>query len=755
MTSLKNSIFCDFILNLRRLNDIGLKWKLIIPFLFLTVMGATSLFVVSYKFQDSLIHVNEAQRLRNLYHFFLNDIDFKKNMAMSLATLVAQDCNVAEAFAHRDRERLIELLKPAYDSLHKDFNVQQFHFHTEHATSFLRLHALDNLECCGEVMESFRQDITEAFKTCRGCGGVELGTFGLSIRSVVPVSYAEEIVGTIEIGLSIEEPFLENFKNHYGADVLLYVEEEPDTCELKVLASTLADVTLQPELLNRCFASGEQLLHTKNVDGRDMVMIAGPIYDFSSDIRAVVEIIVDRSPTQALLQHYAVIAAAITLIGLVLSISFVWLVSGFFCTRIGEVVKGAQEIATGSRKHIEVKSHDELGLMAVAINQMLTSLEVSRNKLSEYARDLEVMVDERTQSLKESETTYRTLIENVPITVYMAMADGTIIFLNKNIELMLGKTPTQLSGKHQIWDNYIHPGDRNRVVDCRKDALRNEKDFHLDYRMIKKDGQIIYAADHAVAVFDEEKTFIRMDGIIVDVTVQKQLQEERLQAEELETLSQISSRLAHELRNPLTSIGGLTRLLLKSFDADDPRKKKADLIIGQVVKLEKILQMILTYLGPQAVSLDVANLNTIVSEAVEKISMNFGSKSFSVKLSLDETIGDLELDAGQFKNCLISLIENAFYRMHQIGEIKICTKRTGEHATVTLTYWLPYITDDDVKDFFYPFTVSYPCDESDAHKNGMDISICKRIVHNHCGMITVSNGDKHNLWIDISLPLER
>ncbi len=742
-------------MNLRRFTDISLKYKLIIPFLFLAVTGATSLFVVSYNFENSLIHVNEEKRLRNLYHFFLNDIEFKKNMAMSLATLVAKDCNVAEAFAHRDRERLIELLKPAYETLHRDFNVQQFHFHTDHATSFLRLHALDNLECCGEVMESFRKDITEAFTTCRGCGGVELGTFGLSIRSVVPVFYEEKIVGTFEVGLSIEEPFLKNFKRHYGTDVFLYIEDNPDTCKMKMLASTITDVNFQPDRLDRCFASGEQLLNTGKINGLDMVMIAGPIYDFSSDIKAVVEIAVDRSPTKNLLKKYTVITAAIALAGLLLSMSFVWFVSSLFCKRIGDVVKGAQEIATGSRNQIEVKSHDELGWMALAINQMLTSLEVSRNKLSEYARDLEVMVDERTKTLKESETTYRTLIENVPIIVYMAMADGTIIFLNKHIKQMLDQQPSFFSGNHQVWDNYIHPRDRERVVQCREKSLSNGEELHLNYRMVKDNGQVVYAADHAVAVFDEKNNFVRMDGIIVDVTVQKKLHEERLQAEELATLSQISSRLAHELRNPLTAIGGLSRLLVKSFDAGDSRRKKADLIIEQVVKLEKILQMILTYLGPQHFALEAADFNSVVTEAVEMINMQLDNNKISVTLSLDRTIGTLELDIEQFKSCLISLMENAFKRMGGEGIIHIWTKKIGEHATVTLSYTVPYITDDDISDFFFPFIVTYPFTYSEDDEDIMNVPVCKRIIHNHCGMITVSKEVDNNLCIDISLPLER
>ena len=189
-----------------------------------------------------------------------------------------------------------------------------------------------------------------------------MGTFGLAIRSVVPVFYEKNLVGTVEIGLSIEEPFLENFKNNYGSDVLLYVEKEPGTCELEVLASTLENGASSPELLNRCFTSGDQVIKAGTIAGRDVAIISGPVYNFSSEIMAVVEIIIDRSPTQALLKRYAAIAAAIAFAGLILSISFVWFVSVFYTRRIGEVVHGAEEIAAGSRNmRIEVGSGDELG----------------------------------------------------------------------------------------------------------------------------------------------------------------------------------------------------------------------------------------------------------------------------------------------------------------------------------------------------------------------------------------------------------
>ncbi len=743
-------------MNLRILNDISLKWKLIIPFLFLAVMGVTSFFVVSYKFQDSLIDVNEAKLLKNQYHFFLNDIEFKKNMAMGLAYLAAKNCEVAEAFAERDRERLIELLEPAYQTLHKDFDVQQFHFHTEHATSFLRLHALDNLDCCGEQMEAFRHTITEAFDSCVGCGGIETGTFGFGIRSVVPVFYEEKLVGTVEIGLSVGEIFLENFKSHYGSDVILHIQDETDPNELQVLASTLPRGVLSPDLLNHSFVLGEQVFQAGTLDGKDVAIIAGPIYDFSNDITAVVEIIVDLTPTQTLLRNYEIVAAGIALIELLLSISFIWFVSVLFTRRIGEVVKGAEDIAAGRRHaRIEVKSRDELGNMTLAINQMFTSLEVSRNKLQEYAQDLEIMVDERTRSLLESEKTYRTLVENVPIAVYMIMPDGTAVFLNRSVKQLLGLTPQQLSGDHQLWDSLIHPRDRERVVKERNQCLAQGKVFHLDYRMIHKNGNIVHCVDHAAPVFDESNGFIRMDGVIADVTVQKQLHEEILQAEELETLSQISSRLAHELRNPLTSIGGLTRRILKSLDATDPRAKKADLIINQVEKLEKILQMMLTYLDPRSVDLKLASLNETITDAVESFLKTVKDRDLQVEVNLDENLKEMQLDQDQFEKCIIHLMQNAFYRMGKSGEIHVRTKKVGEHATASLSYKVPFISDDDVHDFFYPFTVAYPFKKDSPNGDIMDIPVCKRVIHNHCGMINVSREGDSLLYIDISLPLER
>lgn len=671
---------------------------------------------------------------------------------MGLAYAVAKNPDVTAAFAAKDRDRLIKLLQPVYETLQKDFDVKQFHFHIPPAISFLRLHAPTHY---GDDMQSYRHTINLARQTGKGAGGIEAGVFGLSIRSVVPVFHEGSQIGTFEIGLSLGQPLLDEFKKKFGTDLLLYTRDSANGQGQKIFAATHKKGILTTDLFNRCFDNGEVLIHESKMGDRYIASIAGPILDFSSHVIAVVEIDIDRTPTLALLRQYGITASAIGSFYLLFSILFVWFVSVVFVKRIHKVVKASEEISVGERvKMIPEETADELGTMARSINKMLFTLEASRRRLKNYSQNLEVMVEQRTRTLKESEKTYRTLVENVPMIVYMISPDGMVIFLNRSVEQMMGVAPERLNGHHSFWDEYLHPDDRARVIARREEALREGKDLHVDYRMIHQDHHIVYGIDHAVAVYDDENTFIRMDGIVVDVTAQKELQEKILQSEELETLGQISARMAHELRNPLTAIGGLTRRLIKSFETSDPRTKKGELIIEQVEKLEKILLMMLAYIGPQSVQLEPGELNAIIAKAVETVRSEYPSQEFFIEANLDDKIPQLLLDPTKFKTVLINLLENAYHRMGQKGSIKVKTRKIGEHATITISYRVPFISDDDIKDFFYPFAVAYPFVKGTTNGDIMDIPIAKVVIHNHGGIINVYKEDNNEVWIHISLPLK-
>lgn len=737
-------------MTVRWFRDIGLKWKLLIPFLSLALAGAISLFIVSYRFENSLIHVNEEKQLRSQYRAFLNDIELKKNMAMSLAHLTAENPDVAEALAAGDRQQLLSLLLPGYRLLKELYGVEQFHFHVPPATSFLRLHAPERY---GDEMASFRPTIVQAWKTGKSVSGIEAGVYGLSIRAVVPVLFKGEQVGTVEVGLSMAESLLREFKNNYGSEIVIYVDGGSEGKKPGVFAATRSSPSLSPELFGRSYLQGEVALRTTRLEDRSVAIITGPLTDFSSRIIAVVEISVDRSQTLALLKQYASVAAAIGLVGFCASVAFIYCITVLFTRRIGRVVQSAEQIASGNRDTgIPLKSRDELGVMATAINRMLVSLEQSKDRLSHYAENLEAMVEERTRSLRETEQTYRTLVEHVPLIVYMISPEGTMVLLNCAAEKMIGVPAEMLNGSHDIWDGHIHADEKVQVAVRREKCLRNTKDFSAEYRMLHRDGHTVYCQDHAVAVFDDEGTFVGMDGIVIDVTATRELQGKILQAEELKTLGQISSCLAHELRNPLTAIGGLTRLLRKSFDEADPRNQKSEIIIEQVEKLEKILKMMLAYIGPQAINLVPTDLNMIVSRVIERVDSEFSDWEFSVQKSLDNTLQPIRIDRDLFGRVLFNLIENGLHRMGRKGVMRIGTRKRRDHTRLTLAYRVPHISNEDIESFFYPFAVAYPFAGGGTDEDIMDLPMSKIIIHKHGGLIEVGKEDDNIVKIIIDLP---
>jgi len=740
-------------LRIDRLHDISLKWKLLIPFLFLAAVGAMALFLVSYRFQAHLIQLNEARRLTTKYHYFLDTLDLRKDQVLSLASLIAEDPAISQALAEKDRKALMDLVKARFETLKQDYNIAQLHFHTPSGKSFLRVHRPDRY---GDDLRACRQTVNVAGLTGRKAAGLEKGATGFSLRGVVPVVYLGKQVGTVEVGMSLDQTFLDRFRQSLDAHITLYVPGEPLDTGPRVFASTSKIHSLSLRIFNQVLCAEEPFFYTTTQKDTGRAVIVGPVHSFSAKTVAVVEISVDRSPTLALLKQYKAIAIVIGLAGLVLSISFVWLISAAFTRRIAKVVEASEDIAAGHRDtRIEIKGGDEIGTMAGSINKMLAALDQSRLKIKAYAENLESMVEERTRALRESEQSYKTLVEHVPVVVYFVMADGTAMFLNRFVEEVIGVNPQELSGHHEVWAEHIHPHDRARVETQFETCLREGKEFHLEYRMIHKDGHTVYVLDHAVPVFENNGELFRMDGIIVDVTARKELQDKIVQAEEMETLSEVSARLAHEIRNPLTSIGGLTRRLAKSFDPTDPRRKKGEMIVEEVERLEKILSMMTAYIEPKSITLRQCDLNNVVSRAVGQIKSKHKDRGLTVKCRFDEALDPVWLDCNLFEKVLHGLMENAFFRMRQQGHIEIETRQNGRYATLILSYNMPFISEDDIDHYFYPFVVDYPFPETGRNKTIMDIPICKVLVHKHGGIINVNKEGDNTVKITISLPYKR
>ena len=133
--------------------------------------------------------------------------------------------------------------------------------------------------------------------------------------------------------------------------------------------------------------------------------------------------------------------------------------------------------------------------------------------------------------LAETQKRYRTLVEQIPAMTYIQRADDAeILYYSPQVHEVLGYGDDEW-GAFEFWANAIHPDDRARVVE--EDRITNETGapFHLEYRLLAKDGRTVWIRDDAVLVRDDDGTPMFWQGVRFDVTEQKEA-EERLRAAE-------------------------------------------------------------------------------------------------------------------------------------------------------------------------------------------------------------------------------
>lgn len=148
------------------------------------------------------------------------------------------------------------------------------------------------------------------------------------------------------------------------------------------------------------------------------------------------------------------------------------------------------------------------------------------NYVNFYGVDItEQKMVERT--LQESEKKYRLVNENIPGVVYSALPDeySTNIFLSGQVEGLTGYTADEFFQKPQLYNEILHPKDKNYVWKKIEEHRRDKKVLDVDYRIITKNGNLKWVRDKATPTLDNEGQIIRIDGFMEDITERKRLEE--------------------------------------------------------------------------------------------------------------------------------------------------------------------------------------------------------------------------------------
>ncbi|MFL5767694.1 MAG: ATP-binding protein [Actinomycetota bacterium] len=203
--------------------------------------------------------------------------------------------------------------------------------------------------------------------------------------------------------------------------------------------------------------------------------------------------------------------------------------------------------------------------------------------------------------LQEAEAKYRSLVDQIPAIVYLAEfgPEGDWVYVSAEIEPMLGYSPDEWMAHPHPFSSHLHPDDKQRVIEAEEGSRAEGHVYHAEYRMYRRDGEVLWIRDDAFPVRDAEGRPLFIQGIMYDITDRKAAEDElsNLLAKEREAAARLRAvdemkntflqAVSHELRTPLTQVLG-TALTLQNKDLHLTKQQEDDFLDGLVRAARKL-----------------------------------------------------------------------------------------------------------------------------------------------------------------------
>jgi signal transduction histidine kinase len=222
--------------------------------------------------------------------------------------------------------------------------------------------------------------------------------------------------------------------------------------------------------------------------------------------------------------------------------------------------------------------------------------------------------------------------------------------------------------------------------------------------------------------------------------------------EKLAALGELSTSIAHEIRNPLVSIGGFARRLDRTLPADASEKRYAQTIVKEVGRLEKILSHILTYTHEEAMAPKELDLREVMEESLSMISEGLRNGGIQLDKEFSEKVPGVKGDYYQLKQVFFNLISNAYESMNGKGRLSIrihpLLKNGSSFVRVEVEDTGAGIDPKDLHHIFNPFYTTKD------NRLGLGLSIIHKIATFHQGQIEVNNHPGKGVTFLLTLPAQ-
>lgn len=256
---------------------------------------------------------------------------------------------------------------------------------------------------------------------------------------------------------------------------------------------------------------------------------------------------------------------------------------------------------------------------------------------------------------------------------------------------------------------------------------------------------LILVASRAALAIENAEAYKKLEEKIKQL---EDAQERLIRSERLAVIGNMSAYIAHEIRNPLVTIGGFARTISRISNQDNHVRQSAEIIVEEVNRLEKILANITDFGKPLKPAKDVFLVNELLENTCSLMGPYFKGSNIQLIRKFNTSVPPVVMDLTQMKQVFVNLMKNAVESMLYGGTLTLETTAEDEYVIVNVIDTGKGMSAETIQHVFEPFFTTK------ADGTGIGLAVSKKIVNEHGGSLIVKSSGQRGTTFSVYLPIK-
>jgi PAS domain S-box-containing protein len=328
---------------------------------------------------------------------------------------------------------------------------------------------------------------------------------------------------------------------------------------------------------------------------------------------------------------------------------------------------------------------------------------------------------------------------------------------------MWGFNPQQGIPDRETVLQRVHPEDRDRVVECVQKAVREKRDYTVEFRIVLPEGTVKHIHGLGHPVFSASGELVEVVGTQLDVTERKRAEEERERLRQLQadlahinrvtTMGELTASLAHEIKQPITAARTDAKTCLRWLERDSPNIEEAceaaSRMVKDVTRAADIIGSISMLFKKDALQREFLDVNELIREMIILLRSEATRYSLSIRTELTEDLPEVMADRVQLQQVFMNLMLNGIDAMKETrggGELTIKSEPDDGQLLISVSDTGVGLHPEQAEQIFRAFFTTKD------NGIGMGLPITRSIIESHGGRLWVTDTSGQGATFQFTLP---